>query len=81
MVLGAADPTNPALVAVEMSFRSAIGKRNFIVQKDTDGAPIGAEDCLTGAIVAGLMGFLDPAWAAFSDHQRAQRRVSPRVSW
>jgi hypothetical protein len=56
VVLSAADPTNPALVAVELSLTIAIGKRNFVIQKNTDRAPVGAKNGV--ATIADRMGFL-----------------------
>ena len=47
VILGPADPTNPALVAVELPLTIAIGKRNFVIQKNTDRAPVGAKNGAT----------------------------------
>ena len=53
VILGPADPTNPALVAVELPLTIAIGKRNFVIQKNTDRAPVGTKDrAIAAAIVA-----------------------------
>jgi hypothetical protein len=58
VILGSADPTNPALVAVELPLTIAIGKRNLVIQKDTDRAPVGAKNGVATAAVADRMGFL-----------------------
>jgi len=52
VILSSADPTNAALVAVELALL-------FIVQEDTDWAPIGAKDCATIAVVADRVGLLN----------------------
>ena len=59
VILGSADPTNAALVAVELPLTIAIGKRNFVIQKDTDRAPVGAKNGVATAAVADRMGFLN----------------------
>jgi len=52
VILSSADPTNAALVAVELALL-------FIVQEDTDWAPIGAKNGVATAAVADRMGFLN----------------------
>jgi hypothetical protein len=47
MGLGPTDPTNAALVAVELPLTIAIGKGNFVIQKDTDRAPVGTKNGAT----------------------------------
>jgi hypothetical protein len=59
VVLSAADPTNPALVAVELSLTIAIGKRNFVIQKNTDRAPVGTKNGMAAAVVACRVGLLN----------------------
>ena len=58
VILGPADPTNPALVAVELPLTIAIGKRNFVIQKNTDRAPVGAKKGAATVVGADRVGFL-----------------------
>jgi hypothetical protein len=59
VVLSAADPTNPALVAVKLTFTIAIGKRNLVVEEHTDRAPVGAEDSTVAAAVDTIASITD----------------------
>jgi hypothetical protein len=52
MGLGPADPTNPALVAVELPLV-------FVIEKDTDRAPVGAKNGVATAVDADRMGILN----------------------
>jgi len=57
MVLGAADPTNAALVTVKLALPVAIGQRHLVIEENTDRAPVGAESDVT--IIADRVGFLN----------------------
>jgi len=51
VILSSADPTNAALVAVKLALV-------FVVQKNTDGTPIGAEHGATAIVITHLMRLL-----------------------